>query len=89
MTRFFSGRTTSPIPGGDWDEKLEPMVKHVYRTARLFQCVSRAAYITRDTDPYRLPGMNVNYLMAFEDFKCLVTQSDPGGEYCAETPVPG
>ena len=35
---------------------------------------------TVETDPYRLPTMNINYLLPFEDFRRLVDRSEPQHE---------
>ena len=71
-------------PNALWNERVEAMVKQVYRTARHGQYFGRAQYITRETDPYRLPTMNISYLLPFEDFKRLVDRSDPAHEYYPE-----
>ncbi len=71
-------------PVGLWDERVEAMVKEVYDTARHFHGWGRAEYITRETNPFRLPTMNINYLLEFEDFKHLVNRTDPDHEYYPE-----
>jgi peptidoglycan/xylan/chitin deacetylase (PgdA/CDA1 family) len=76
-------------PNGLWNERIEMMVKQVYASARLFVGVGRAEYITLDTDPYRLPTMNVNYLLPFEDFRRLANRTDPEHEYYPESRVIG
>lgn len=70
-------------PNALWNERIEAMVKQEYRTARHGQYFGRAEYITRATNPYRLPTMNINYLLSFDDFERLVTGSDPDYEYYA------
>ena len=67
-------------PNGLWDDRVEILVKQVYKSARHFKCYGHADYITNETDLFRLPTMNVNYLLPFEDFKRLVNRTDP--EYC-------
>jgi len=67
-----------------WNERIEAMVKQVYESARHGQYFGRAEYITRQTDPYRLPTMNVSYLLEFDDFQRLVERSDPEYEYYPE-----
>ena len=49
--------------------------------------VGRAEYITQGSDPYRLPAMNVNYLLPFEDFKRLVNRTATDHEYYPESRV--
>ncbi len=73
-------------PAGLWDERSEAIVKQVFDSARLFPWRGRADYVTRDTDPYRLPTTNINHMFLFEEFKCLVNRSDPDHEYCPRTP---
>jgi len=57
------------------------MVKQVFDSARLFTAQGRAEYVTSKTDPYRLPTMNINHLLPFEDFQRLVLRTDPEYEY--------
>ncbi len=64
-------------PNGLWDERVERMVKQVYRSARHFRVFGQAEYITRPTDPYRLPTLNINYALDFEEFRRLVCRTDP------------
>ena len=68
-------------PGECWNERVELMVKQVFDSARLFSAQGRAEYVTSQTDPYRLPTMNINYQLSFEDFKRLVCRTDPDYEY--------
>ena len=72
-------------PNGLWDNRAEDMVKQVYKSARHYRGVGHADYISRETDPYRLPTMNINYLLPFEDFKYLVNHTDPDFYYFAES----
>ena len=72
-------------PNGLWNERVEGMVKQVYRSARHFHCFGRARYITKGTDPYRLPTMNINSMLSFEDFRRLVDRTAPDHEYCPES----
>tara|TARA_B100000809_G_scaffold228582_1_gene241681 strand:+ start:209 stop:1072 length:864 start_codon:yes stop_codon:yes gene_type:complete len=72
-------------PNGLWNEHIEGMVKQVFDSARLFMGVGRAQYITTRTDPYRLPTMNINYLLPHVDFQRLVDRSDPNYEYYPES----
>ncbi len=76
-------------PNALWNQRIEAMVKQVYQSARHATYTGPARYITRDTDPYRLPTMNVNYFMSFDEFKGLVNRTDPQYEYyvadCAVT----
>lgn len=71
-------------PNSLWNERIEAMVKQVYETARHAQNYGRAQYITRDVHPYRLPTMNISYLLHFEDFQRLVLRTDPDFEYYPE-----
>ena len=71
-------------PNGMWDQRTENMVKRVYDMARHFHCYGRAGYITRQTDPYRLPTMNINYSLPFDQFQMLVTGSNPDHRYYPE-----
>jgi len=68
-------------PGNCWNERVEIMVKQVFDSARLFTAQGRAEYVTSKTDPYRLPTMNINHLLPFEDFQRLVLRTDPEYEY--------
>ena len=72
-------------PNGLWNEHVEVMVKQVYRSARHYSGVGRAQYISRKTDRYRLPTMNINYLLPFEDFRRLVDRTDPDFYYFEES----
>jgi len=72
-------------PNTLWNERVEGMVKQVYRSARHAQYFGRAEYITRDTDPYRLPTMNISYLLPLEDFQRLVLRTEPEYEYYPES----
>ncbi len=71
-------------PNGLWDERVEVLVKQVYKTARHFRCYGCAENISRDTDFFRLPTMNVNYLLPIEDFQRLVNRQDPDFYYYEE-----
>lgn len=71
-------------PSRSWSERAEMLVKQVYDSARLFQTFGRAGYLTNDIDPYRLPTMNINYLLPFGDFVCLVEGRQPEREYYPE-----
>lgn len=71
-------------PNALWNERCEAMVKQVYETARHGQYFGRARYITCETDCYRLPTMNISYLLGFDDFRRLVKRSDPDYEYYPE-----
>ena len=68
-------------PAHCWNERVAIMVKQVFDSARLFTAQGRAEYITSQTDPYRLPTMNINYRLAFGDFELLVCRTDPDHEY--------
>ena len=68
-----------------WPKRREEMVKAVFLSARGFQWFGRAQYVTARTDPYRLPTMNINHLLPFEQFKMLVDRTDPEFEYYPET----
>ena len=72
-------------PNSMWNDRIEGMVRDVYRTARHCRMFGQAEYITRRTDPYRLPTMNVSYLLPFEDYPRLVCRTDPGYVYYRET----
>ena len=76
--------TNFAYPNTLWNEQIEEMVKQVYRTARHAQYCGTAQYVTRETNPYRLPAMNVSYLLPFDDFKRLVLRTDPEFEYYPE-----
>jgi len=67
-----------------WNERVEAMVKQVYQTARHGQYYGKAEYITNHTNQYRLPTMNISYLLPFEDFQRLVLRTDPDYEYYPE-----
>jgi peptidoglycan/xylan/chitin deacetylase (PgdA/CDA1 family) len=71
-------------PNTLWNERIEELVKQVYRTARHGQYYGKAEYVTRETNPYRLPTMNVSYLLPLEDFRRLVTRSEPDYEFYPE-----
>ena len=71
-------------PNGLWNERVEAMVKQVYKSGRHYSGVGRAEYICSDTDPYRLPTMNINYLLPFEDFGRLVDRTDPDFYYFSD-----
>jgi len=64
-------------PNGMWDDRIEQMVKEVYRSARHFRVFGQAEYITRQTNPYRLPTMNINYALELEDYQRLVSHTNP------------
>jgi len=68
-------------PNGLWNDRAEELVKQVYDLARHFQCFGHAHYVTKGTDPFRLPTMNINYLLPFEEFKALVDHTDPDHDY--------
>lgn len=68
-------------PNGLWNERVEELVKQLYDSARLFQTSGRAEYVTKDTNVYRLPTMNVNYQLPFEDFQRLVDRTDSKYKY--------
>ena len=76
-------------PNGLWNDRIEQMVKEVYRTARHFRVFGQAEYITRQTNPYRLPTMNVNYLLGFDDYRRLVSRTDPDRIFYEESRVIG
>ncbi len=67
-----------------WNERVEAMVIQVYHTARHGQYYGKAEYITNHTNRYRLPTMNISYLLPFEDFQRLVLRTDPDYEYYPE-----
>jgi len=71
-------------PNALWNEHVEGMVKQVYKSARHGQYYGKAQYIVRDTNPYRLPTMNVSYLLNFEDFQRLVLRTDPDYDFYPE-----
>ena len=71
-------------PNALWNERCENLVKQVYKTARHGQYFGRAQYITHRTDPHRLPAMNINYLLGFENFRRLVLHTEPQHEYYPE-----
>ena len=73
-------------PNGSWNDRTEHLVKQVYASARLFHCQGRVESITADTDVYRLPTMNINYRVAFHDFRTLVDQSEPDFELVLKNP---
>ena len=64
-------------PNGSWNERTEQIVKQVYKTSRLFFVQGKVEYICKDTDPYRLPTMNISYQVSFDDFKRIVERSEP------------
>ena len=68
-------------PNNLWDQRSEKMVQGIYMTARHGQYFGKAEYITRNTNPYRLPGMNISHLLGFDNFQRLVEYSDPNFEY--------
>lgn len=72
-------------PNGLWDERSEALVKEIYDMARHFRCFGRAEYIDAGADPYRLPAMNINHLLSFEDFERLVGRTDPDHAYYTES----
>lgn len=47
-------------PGGSYDEQVEGVVMGCFRTARLWHLEVPTAYVTPETDPYRLPSANIN-----------------------------
>ena len=64
-------------PNGLWNERTEQLVKQVFGTSRLFFAEGRVEYICKDTDPYRLPTMNISYQVSFDDFKKIVERTEP------------
>ena len=48
------------------------------------QYYGKAEYITNHINRYRLPTMNISYLLPFEDFQRLVLRTDPDYEYYPE-----
>ena len=67
-------------PNGSWNERTERLAKQVYDSARLFHAEGRVQYITSDTNVCRLPTMNISYQVPFEDFRALVSRTDPDFE---------
>ena len=59
-------------PAGSWNEDAECLVKKYYKTARHWDVDSPAAYITRDTDPYRLPCIHVTSQMPYKEFCTII-----------------
>lgn len=61
-------------PGGCWNHELEAIAKEYFRTTRHWHHED-VPPITRDHDPYRLPGVNVALDMTMERFRGLLMQS--------------
>ena len=76
-------------PNTLWNERIEAMVRQVYRSARQATYTGRAEYITRQTHPYRLPTMNINHHLPFDEFRMLVDRTDPSHEYYVDAAATG
>ena len=76
-------------PNGLWNERIEAMVKQVYRSARHATNTGPAEYITQQTNPYRLPTMNINHHLSFDAFRSLVDRTDPSREYFVQPAATG
>ena len=57
-------------PNGHWNDELEAIAKQVFRTARHWHH-DDAPLVTRHTDPYRLPAVNVAANMTMPRFQSL------------------
>jgi len=58
-------------PGGppSWNEELEQIVKQTYRTARWWSFPGEPPhYVTRESNPYRLPANDICAHRSFDDF---------------------
>ena len=76
-------------PNGLWDERVEILVKQVYKSARHFKCYGSAEFVFKETDHFRLPTMNINYLLPFTDFQRLVNCNNPEFCYYKESQIIG
>jgi peptidoglycan/xylan/chitin deacetylase (PgdA/CDA1 family) len=66
-------------PAGFWDEDVEAVAKTLFKTARHWQnsAAGDIPFVRRDTDPYRLVGINVALSMGFDRFRSII---DGAGE---------
>ena len=72
-------------PGGTFDESAERVVKEFYRTARLWQEYRygpppACEYVTRQSDPYRLMGINISVKSSFAEFQEIVEGGARSGQ---------
>ena len=56
-------------PGPSWNEELEEIVKQTYHTARWWSLPGDPPhYVTRESNPYRLPANDICAHRSFDDF---------------------
>ena len=61
-------------PEGCWDEEVEAIAKTLFKTARHWQTEETDPFpvATRETDPFRLVGINVAFDMTMERFRQII-----------------
>jgi len=67
-------------PGGEWNEAVEEMVGQLFTTARHWYLDSPFRYVTKRTNPLRLPAQNISEQLSFADFVTFVGQAAGGDE---------
>ncbi len=65
-------------PGGEWNEVVEEAVGQLFATARHWYVDSPFRYVTRRTNPLRLPAQNISEFLSFADFVAFVEQTAAG-----------
>ncbi len=62
-------------PEGGWNEAVEEVVGQFYQTARHWYETTPLRYVTRQTNPLRLPAQNISEHQSFAEFVAFVEQT--------------
>ncbi len=65
-------------PEGEWNEAVEAVVAQLFATARHWYKGYPFRYVTRRSNPLRLPAHNISERLSFADFVAFVKQTTSG-----------
>lgn len=68
-------------PGGAWNEAVEEVAGQFYQTVRHWHNKPPFRYVTRETNPLRLPAHNVSEQLLFVKFVAFVEQPAVGDDH--------